>query len=74
MKAKVIIENGKTSVILTPENDFEIDIIEKVYNNSSKNRISTKFNLTTQWSINANHNITLNINETNGDLPPCKPL
>lgn len=29
MKAKVIIENGITELVLTPENDFENDIIEK---------------------------------------------
>jgi len=28
MKAKVVIENGITSIELTPENKFEIDVIE----------------------------------------------
>ena len=31
MKSKVIIENGKTTILLTPENPFEEDIITKVY-------------------------------------------
>ena len=29
MKSKVIIEDGLTKIILTPENDFEIDILVK---------------------------------------------
>jgi len=28
MKTKVIIENGKTTIILTPENEFEKDMVE----------------------------------------------
>lgn len=31
MKVKVIIENGKTQLILCTENDFEKDVLEKVY-------------------------------------------
>jgi len=29
MKTKVIIENGKIQIELTPENDYEIDVLEK---------------------------------------------
>ena len=29
MKAKVIIENGDATIIITPENEFEKDIIDK---------------------------------------------
>ena len=29
MEAKVIIERGRTTISLTPENDFEKDILEK---------------------------------------------
>ncbi len=31
MKAKVIIENGDATIILTPENEFEKDIIDKMF-------------------------------------------
>lgn len=31
MKSKLISESGRVSIILTPENEFEKDIIEKVY-------------------------------------------
>ena len=41
MKAKVIIENGKTEIILTPENDFEIDVIEKADALFNKHEIRT---------------------------------
>ena len=36
MKAKVVIENGLTTIVLTPENEFEKDVIEKVDNNKAK--------------------------------------
>ncbi len=36
MKTTLIIENGKTKIVLRPENDFEIDILEKVFDNSAK--------------------------------------
>ena len=31
MRTKVLIENGETTIILTPENEFEIDVIEKIH-------------------------------------------
>jgi hypothetical protein len=36
MKAKVIIENGLSTIILTPDNDFEKQVVENVYNNREK--------------------------------------
>jgi len=30
MKTKVIIENGKTEIVLTPENDFEKNVLERL--------------------------------------------
>lgn len=36
MKAKVIIENGITELVLIAENDFETDIIEKFDNSKSE--------------------------------------
>lgn len=41
MKAKVIIENGLTSIYLTPENDFEIDVIEKLHNKKQNYDLAT---------------------------------
>jgi len=29
MKTKIIIENGETEIVLTPENDFDRDVLEK---------------------------------------------
>lgn len=36
MKAKVIIEDSRTVITLTPENDFDRDMVEKLYENSHK--------------------------------------
>ena len=33
MKTKVIIENGETDIILTPENDFDKGVLEKIHKN-----------------------------------------
>lgn len=41
MKAKVIIENGQTEIVLKPENDFEIDVLEKVYTQKKTYSIHT---------------------------------
>lgn len=35
MKSKVIIENGKTEIVLTPDNDFEKDVILKARNSDA---------------------------------------
>ena len=32
MKTKVVIEDGETEILLTPENDFEKDVLEKIHN------------------------------------------
>ncbi len=43
MKAKVIIEDSKTKIILIPENEFETDIIEKVENKSKDYDLQVEF-------------------------------
>jgi hypothetical protein len=42
MKAKVIIQDGITQVILTPTSDFETNIIEKMYNEKSDFTLETE--------------------------------
>lgn len=49
MKAKVIIENGITELVLTAENDFEIDIIEKFDN--SKLELSASSFVQKQYQV-----------------------
>ena len=63
MKAKVIIENGETNIVLTPENDFEVDIIEKVYNKNQNYKQECSFNTDYNYGLLKNHNIKITIKE-----------
>ena len=64
MKAKVIIENGETNIILTPENEFEVDVIEKVYNKNQNYSQECSFNADYNYGSLKNHNIKIKIKET----------
>lgn len=62
MKAKVIIENGQTEILLIPENEFEKDLVEKCLHRSSENEIKTS--ITTQqqgYGIHTKHQISINV-------------
>jgi len=63
MNAKVIIENGQTEIVLTPENDFEIDVLEKVYN--KQNTIDIKTNVVAKYDFVAHrdHKLIVNLKE-----------
>ena len=63
MKAKVIIENGETTIVLTPQNEFEIGLIEKVKNKKEKHTIQTHFCADFNYGIYKNHYIELSIKE-----------
>lgn len=63
MKAKVIIENGEIQIVLTPENDFEIDVIEKIYDKKEKYNVLTSFNANVSYGTYSKHNIEINIKE-----------
>lgn len=63
MKAKVIIENGQTKIDLTPENDFEKDIIEKVYGQRQNYDLDADINATYNYGAYTNHNIEILIKE-----------
>lgn len=63
MKAKVIIENGETTIILTPENEFEKDLIEKVHCKKESHNIHTTFEATGTFGGYSKHNIELSIKE-----------
>jgi hypothetical protein len=64
MKAKVIIENGETTIILTPENEFEIDVIEKVHCKKEKHSIHCNFNAQYNYCSYSKHKIELSIKES----------
>lgn len=61
MKAKVIIENGETTILLTPENEFEIDIIEKVHCKKEKHNIHAQFEAEYNFGTYSKHKIELSI-------------
>jgi len=63
MKAKVIIENGETTIILTPENEFEIDLIEKVHCKKEKHSINTDFDAQYNYGSYSKHKIELSIKD-----------
>jgi len=72
MKAKVIIEHGTTSIILTPENEFEKDIIEKVEDRRSDFDLKSNFNVDREIyssSTKINHNITIKLVEKIEEKP-----
>ena len=61
MKAKVIIEQGRTKVILTPENDFETDIIEKVADAKVNYNVETTVSTDFLYHSHTKHKIELNL-------------
>ena len=63
MKAKVIIENRETTIILTPENEFEKDIIEKVHNKKKEHNTLCTFDLKESYGNITNHKIEILINQ-----------
>ena len=63
MKAKVIIENGETTIVLKPENEFELNIVETIYDNKSKFNIHTDCNSDYNYGERNNYKLELNIKE-----------
>lgn len=63
MKAKVVIENGETTVVLTPENEFEIDVIEKIHCKKEKFNIHTSVDVQYNYGTYSKHKIDINIRE-----------
>ena len=63
MKAKIIIENGETTLVLTPENDFEIDMIEKVHLKKESFSIHTVFDAQYNYAAYSKHKIEISIKE-----------
>jgi len=64
MKAKVIIENGETNIILTPENVFETDLIEKVSCKEEKYKLDTEVRAEYSYGAYKNHRINIGIVES----------
>jgi hypothetical protein len=64
MRAKVIIENGETSIVLTPENEFEVDVIEKIFCKKEKFNVHTSFDAQYNYGTYSKHKINISIKET----------
>lgn len=63
MKAKVIIENGQTKIDLTPENDFEIGVVENVYGKINKYDLETNIAADYSYGSYGKHRIEILIKE-----------
>jgi len=63
MRAKVVIENGETTIVLNPENDFELTVMESIYENNSKYNIHTQCNSDYNYGVRGNYRLELNIKE-----------
>jgi len=64
MKTKVVIENAETTIVLTPENEFEIDVIEKIIRNKQKFDINTVVDAQYNYGSYSKHKIDINIKES----------
>lgn len=60
MKAKVIIENLETDIILTPENEFEKRLLEDMYD--MKNKYNFFPSVDSEYSMGVVQNYSLKIN------------
>lgn len=63
MKTKVIIENGETEIVLTPENIFERDLLQKINSGRQRFNIHTDIEADYVYGVSQNHKIILNIKE-----------
>ena len=67
MKAKVIIEDGITTIVLTPQNEFESNLIETIKNNEKNHAFSTKINVDNLYNTPSNHKISISIEKIKKD-------
>ena len=63
MKAQVIIENGETTIVLTPENMFDKDVLEKVYSKKEQFKLITQAEADYSYGSYQNHKFTISIKE-----------
>jgi hypothetical protein len=61
MKAKVIIQEGITTIELTPETIFEKDVIEKAKDSPNNSIVDFSYGKESYYSENKNHKISITI-------------
>ncbi len=64
MKAKVIIENGETEIILTPSNEFDKEVLEKLYTYKSRYNLHTIVDATYKYGCYEDHKLIIDIKES----------
>ena len=63
MKTKIVIENLETTIVLKPENEFDTDILEKMYNTKEKYSTYMSVEADYGYGVNSNHRIEISIKE-----------
>lgn len=63
MKTKVVIENGETTIVLTPENVFETDLLDKIHRNKSAYNEHTSVEAEYSYGGYQKHRIEISIKE-----------
>lgn len=61
MKSKVIIENGNSTIILEPENEFEEELLKTAESEAREKDVSIHFNSEYSMGIRDNHRIEIKI-------------
>lgn len=64
MKAKIIIENLETTIILKPENDFDRNILKTMHENKQNFDIYTNVESDYHLGIRDNYKLKMSIKET----------
>jgi hypothetical protein len=64
MKAKVIIENGITTVELKADNEFERDVIEKFVNKRERFVLNTNISTKESYGTHSEHKITITVEKS----------
>ena len=71
MKTTVIVNDGKSTIELTPENTFEEDVINAIDSDYSRTKISVNTNVDKPFGFGSNHKIKL-VLDTEDKIPISK--
>tara|TARA_R110000823_G_scaffold27936_1_gene81298 strand:+ start:126 stop:338 length:213 start_codon:yes stop_codon:yes gene_type:complete len=63
MKTKIVIQDGKSKIVLTCENEFEKDLIEKIKDSRIGYETNTHVLTDYRYSAHSNHRIEIDLIE-----------
>jgi hypothetical protein len=63
MKTEIVTTQGKSKIVLKPENEFEIDLIEKIVDSKIGYNTSTDIETHCIYSSHSKHRIEINLIE-----------